>query len=114
MDGAATLNLDITDALVSGGYIPQTDDEVVILYDKDSLKLLSIQLEYRPAKANAMSEKDNTVAEKESDTAKKDNTVAEKESDTAKKDNTAVEKDSDTAEKGNAAAEKKTDETDEA
>ena len=128
VDGAATLNLDITDALVSGGYIPQTDDEVVILYDKDSLKLLSIQLEYRPAKANAMSEKDNTVAEKESDTAKKDNTVAEKESDTAKKDNTvaekesdtakkdntAVEKESDTAEKGNAAAEKKTDETDEA
>ena len=45
--GGATLNLDIKKAVVTGGYIPRPEDKVLIYYDKDAMKLLSIQLLYR-------------------------------------------------------------------
>lgn len=49
LDGSSTIELDIKDAKVSGGYIPKVGDQVVIIYSKDDMKLLEIQLEYRPA-----------------------------------------------------------------
>ena len=49
VDGNGTVKLDISDASVSGGYIPEEGDQVKIAYDKDSMKLLSIQLVYRQA-----------------------------------------------------------------
>ncbi len=86
VDGGATLNLDIIDAEVSGGYIPQAGDQVLITYDKDEMELLVIQLEYRPAKATAMSETDNTVDMNENDASGKNKDVAEKESSTIETD----------------------------
>ena len=48
LDGGGTVKLDISDADISGGYIPQENDQVIINYEKESMKLIQIQLEYRP------------------------------------------------------------------
>ena len=48
LDGGATVKLDIKDAKVSAGYVPQPGDQVIIRYDKTAMKLIEIQLEYRP------------------------------------------------------------------
>ena len=48
IDGRGTVTLDITNASVSGGYIPQVSDKVIISYDKATMELTGIQLEYRP------------------------------------------------------------------
>ena len=47
MDGGATVKLDIKEADVAAGYIPEVGDQVLIHYDKDTMKLIDIQLEYR-------------------------------------------------------------------
>lgn len=49
VEGGTTLKLDITEAKISGGYVPQAGDQVIIFYNKDSMKLAEIQLEYRAA-----------------------------------------------------------------
>ena len=49
LDGGGTVKLDIKNANVSGGYVPEVNDQVVIKYDKDNMKLTDIQLEYRPS-----------------------------------------------------------------
>lgn len=49
IDGRATLKLDIKKAKISGGYIPKEGDQVVIFYDKNTLELIDLRLEYRPA-----------------------------------------------------------------
>ena len=51
IDGRATLKLDIKKAKISGGYIPKEGDQVVIFYDKNTLELIDLRLEYRPADA---------------------------------------------------------------
>ena len=51
IDGRATLRLDIKKAKISGGYIPKEGDQVVIFYDKNTLELIDLRLEYRPADA---------------------------------------------------------------
>ena len=48
IDGGATLKLDIKDAYVAAGYVPRSGDQVTFSYDKDSMKLYEIMLEYRP------------------------------------------------------------------
>ena len=116
VDGAATMNLDIIDASVSGGYIPQTGDQVLIIYDKDEMKLLDIQLEYRPAKANTMVEKDSTVsmnandasAETNASTEKKTSSSTEKDSTATDKTNTATGTTASTAKQENTSTEKST------
>ena len=115
VEGGGTLELDIIDAQVSGGYIPQAGDQVIISYDKDVMKLLSVQLEYRPVKANAMTDKESTVTVKEDTTAEKNNAAAEKETAAAENDSTVSEKetttttkDSSSTEKDNTAAKKNT------
>ena len=47
VDGGATVILDIKDADVAAGYIPEVGDQVLIHYNKDTMKLIDIQLEYR-------------------------------------------------------------------
>ena len=47
LDGGATVKLDIKEADVAAGYIPEVGDQVLIHYDKDTMKLIDIQLEYR-------------------------------------------------------------------
>ena len=49
ISGGGSVKLDISDASVSGGYVPANGDEVKISYEKDDMKLLSIQLVSRPA-----------------------------------------------------------------
>ncbi len=48
IDGRGTVTLDIINASVSGGYIPQDGDKVIISYEKSTMELTGIQLEYRP------------------------------------------------------------------
>ena len=47
INGGGTVTLDISDATISGGYIPEVGDSVRISYDKDNMKLLDVQLVYR-------------------------------------------------------------------
>ena len=49
VEGGSSVQLDISDASIAGGYIPQEGDQVVAAYSKDDMKLLHLQLEYRPA-----------------------------------------------------------------
>ena len=51
VEGGSTLVLDASDASISSGYFPQAEDQVIIAYDESDLKLLDIQLVYRPAEA---------------------------------------------------------------
>ncbi len=48
VEGGTIIKLDITEAAISGGYVPQEGDQVIFTYDKDNMKLIDIQLEYRP------------------------------------------------------------------
>ena len=43
------MELDISDASIAGGYVPQEGDQVIASYEKGDMKLLHLQLEYRPA-----------------------------------------------------------------
>ena len=49
LTGGSTIKLDISDASLSGGYVPAIDDMVKVAYEKDDMKLLDIQLMYRAA-----------------------------------------------------------------
>ena len=49
VEGAGTLELDTTDASIASGYFPQSEDEVTVSYDKTDMKMLGLQLIYRPA-----------------------------------------------------------------
>ena len=60
LNGGGTIELDISDTSMSGGYVPETGDQVMISYDKDKLKLLDVQLVYRPAKDTQNSDNDGS------------------------------------------------------
>ena len=49
IDGGGTVELDISDASIAGGYVPQVGDQIIASYEKGDMKLLHLQLEYRPA-----------------------------------------------------------------
>ena len=67
-EGGATLDLDAKDAMFAAGYIAQTGDQVIVSYNKDTLKITEIQLEYRPV-AQAQAE---TAEDAEADEAAED------------------------------------------
>ena len=48
LEGGGQIELDVTDSAIPSGYLPQLGDEVSISYDKSDMKLLDIQLVYRP------------------------------------------------------------------
>ena len=49
VEGGGTVELDISDSSIAGGYVPQEGDQVIAAYEKDDMKLLHLQLEYRPS-----------------------------------------------------------------
>ena len=68
IDGGATLRLDIKDAEISGGYIPEEGDQVIITYDKEKMKLIDLQLEYRLADEETKAQStDNTTKDTTND-----------------------------------------------
>ncbi len=48
LEGGGQIELDVTDSAIPSGYLPQLGDDVAISYDKSDMKLLDIQLVYRP------------------------------------------------------------------
>lgn len=48
LEGGGQIELDVTDSAIPSGYLPQLGDDVKISYDKSDMKLLDIQLVYRP------------------------------------------------------------------
>ena len=47
--GGGTLNLSMSGVKISAGYIPEPGDKVAVVYDKNSMKALDLQLIDRPA-----------------------------------------------------------------
>ncbi len=83
IDGGGTLELDIKDAEISGGYIPKIGDQVVILYDKDKMKLFDLELEYRPVEAKTAESTEDKEEAETTDAGKDDAPAAEEKKDDA-------------------------------
>lgn len=67
VDGGATLQLDIKDAEISGGYLPEVGDEVVIKYNKKTMKLIDLELVYRPVDEELQDETPQAQPEENTD-----------------------------------------------
>ena len=78
VEGGATLKLEIKDAKVAAGYIPQEDDQVTIIYNKTTMKLIEIKLEYRPVSEKAQKGAKEGGQESADETAKESAAEADK------------------------------------
>lgn len=72
VEGGATLRLDISDATISAGYIPEVGDQVIITYDKETMKLIDLQLEYR--QPDTQDQPTNNTKKKTNNNTSKDTT----------------------------------------